>query len=147
MRDTLGFLCSGDFITGSEIPSYSVDVSLTIIEAIAPQKNMAIRIPAEAFRVFLLCVVWYTISSTNSVVGKKLLNEFPHPTTVAFAQVFCTALFLGPTLVFWRVPKAPVISKQAFYQLIIPLSFGKALAAVSAYFSIWKVSVSYAHTG
>lgn len=111
-------------------------------------QNMAvIRVPAEAFRVFFLCIIWYTISSTNSVVGKKLLNEFPHPTTVAFAQVLCTALFLGPTLVLWRVPKAVEIPGPAFYKLIIPLAFGKALAAVSAYFSIWKVPVSYAHTG
>jgi solute carrier family 35 protein E1 len=107
---------------------------------------MAIKIPAEALRVFLLCIVWYSISSTNSVIGKKLLNEFPHPTTVAFVQVLCTALFLGPTLLIWRVPKNMPIPRAALFKLIIPLSFGKALAAVSAYFSIWRIPVSYAHT-
>lgn len=107
---------------------------------------MAFKIPAEALRVFFLCVIWYSISSTNSVVGKKLLNEFPHPTTVAFVQVLCTALFMGPTLVVWRIPKNMPIPKGAFLKLIIPLSFGKALAAVSAYFSIWRIPVSYAHT-
>ncbi|KAK3743905.1 hypothetical protein QZH41_008765 [Actinostola sp. cb2023] len=107
---------------------------------------MAIRIPADALRVFFLCIIWYSISSTNSVVGKKLLNEFPHPTTVAFVQVLCTALFLGPTLMVWKVPKAVAIPRSAFIKLIVPLAFGKALAAVSAYFSIWRVPVSYAHT-
>ncbi|XP_001637221.2 solute carrier family 35 member E1 [Nematostella vectensis] len=107
---------------------------------------MASGIPGEAIRIFLLCTVWFTVSSTNNVITKRLLNKFPHPVTVAFVQVFSTALFMGPTLVLWRVPKYSAIPKTTFYKFIVPLSFGKALAAVSAYVSIWKVPVSYAHT-
>ena len=98
-------------------------------------------------RVVSLCVVWFSISSTNNVVGKKILTDFPHPVTVAMVQLVSTAAFLGPTLRIWQVPRHSKIPKAALLRLIIPLSLGKCLSVVSAHISIWRVSVSYAHTG
>ena len=101
----------------------------------------------EAFRIVLLCSLWYSISSTNSVIGKKILTDFPFPLTVAMVQVVSTALFLSPTLRVWNVPAMKSLPKSSLLKLILPLSFGKAFAAITAHVSIWRVPVSYSHTG
>lgn len=108
---------------------------------------MAVGFGTEAFRIILLCSLWYTISSTNSVIGKKILTDFPFPVTVAMVQVVSTALFLSPTLRVWNVPPMKSLPKSSLINLILPLSFGKAFAAITAHVSIWKVPVSYSHTG
>lgn len=108
---------------------------------------MATSFGAEAFRIVLLCTLWYTISSTNNVIGKKILTDFPFPVTVAMVQVVSTALYLSPTLRVWSVPPMKSLPKSSLLKLILPLSFGKAFAAITAHVSIWKVPVSYSHTG
>ena len=108
---------------------------------------MATSFGAEAFRIVLLCSLWYTISSTNNVIGKKILTDFPFPVTVAMVQVVSTALYLSPTLRVWSVPPMKSLPKSSLLKLILPLSFGKAFAAITAHVSIWKVPVSYSHTG
>ncbi|XP_020629593.1 solute carrier family 35 member E1-like [Orbicella faveolata] len=107
---------------------------------------MAVGFRSEAFRIVLLCSLWYTISSTNSVIGKKILTDFPFPLTVAMVQVVSTALFLSPTLRVWNVPPMKSLPKSSLLKLILPLSFGKAFAAITAHVSIWRVPVSYSHT-
>lgn len=107
---------------------------------------MATSFGAEAFRIVLLCSLWYTISSTNNVIGKKILTDFPFPVTVAMVQVVSTALYLSPTLRVWSVPPMKSLPKSSLLKLILPLSFGKAFAAITAHVSIWKVPVSYSHT-
>ncbi|XP_022800142.1 solute carrier family 35 member E1-like isoform X1 [Stylophora pistillata] len=107
---------------------------------------MAASFGSEALRIVLLCSLWYTISSTNNVIGKKILTDFPFPVTVAMVQVVSTALYLSPTLRVWSVPPMKSLPKSSLLKLILPLSFGKAFAAITAHVSIWKVPVSYSHT-
>lgn len=107
---------------------------------------MAVGFRAEAFRIILLCSLWYTISSTNNVIGKKLLMDFPYPVTVAMVHLLSTATYLSPTLHIWKVPRMPSIPKSSLITLILPLSFGKAFSSITSHISIWKVPVSYAHT-
>ena len=109
--------------------------------------KMAVGFRTEAFRIILLCSLWYTISSTNNVIGKKILIDFPFPVTVAMVQVVSTALYLSPTLRVWNVAPMKSLPRSSLLKLILPLSFGKAFAAVTAHVSIWKVPVSYSHTG
>lgn len=108
---------------------------------------MAIGFRTEAFRIILLCSLWYAISSTNNVIGKKILIDFPFPVTVAMVQVLSTALYLSPTLHVWKVPRMRSIPRSSLVKLILPLSFGKAFSSITSHVSIWKVAVSYAHTG
>lgn len=111
------------------------------------KSTMAVGFRAEAFRIILLCSLWYTISSTNNVIGKKLLMDFPYPVTVAMVHLLSTATYLSPTLHIWKVPRMPSIPKSSLITLILPLSFGKAFSSITSHISIWKVPVSYAHTG
>lgn len=118
------------------------DVSVEIPQIL----KMADGFRSEAFRIILLCSLWYTISSTNSVIGKKILTDFPFPVTVSMVQVLSTALYLSPTLRIWNVAPMKSLPKSSLLKLILPLSFGKAFAAITAHVSIWKVPVSYSHT-
>ncbi|XP_074611510.1 solute carrier family 35 member E1-like [Acropora palmata] len=107
---------------------------------------MAFGFRTEAFRIVFLCSLWYTISSSNNVIGKKILIDFPFPVTLAMVQVASTALYLSPTLHVWKIPRMRSIPKSSLAKLILPLSFGKAFSSITSHISIWKVPVSYAHT-
>jgi solute carrier family 35 protein E1 len=91
--------------------------------------------------------MWYISSAGGNVIGKLVLNEFPYPMTMSMVQLSSAALYLGPILALLGVPKTGEISRQYFLTMIIPLAFGKFISSVSSHISIWKVSVSYAHTG
>ena len=55
--------------------------------------------------------------------------------------------FLTPTLSYLDIAPAPHFSKNFYVKRIVPLAVGKLLGAISSHFSIWKVPVSYSHTG
>ena len=98
-------------------------------------------------KIFLCCVAWYSVSSVNNVVGKIVLNEFPYPMTVSMVQLGSITLFVIPILKLQSIPQATNIPVKYWITMIIPLAAGKFFASVSAHISLWKVSVSYAHTG
>ena len=98
-------------------------------------------------RVMLLCAAWYLISSGNNVVGKTLLNEFPYPMTVTMVQLVSIAMCSSPVLRWMKVRRRSDISWSYYKRIIIPLALGKFLASVFSHVSIWRVPVSYAHTG
>lgn len=96
--------------------------------------------------VLTLCILWYVISSSNNVIGKMVLNEFPFPMTVTMVQLCSITLYSGPFFNLWRIRKYQNISRGYYWRLIIPLALGKFLASVTSHISLWKVPVSYAHT-
>ncbi|PSN38915.1 Solute carrier family 35 member E1 [Blattella germanica] len=100
----------------------------------------------EVFTVLFFCILWYVISSSNNVIGKMLLNEFPYPLTVTMVQLSSITIYSGPFFNMWGVRKFVDISWNYYIKVIIPLALGKFLASVSSHVSIWKVPVSYAHT-
>ncbi|CAH0555416.1 unnamed protein product [Brassicogethes aeneus] len=100
----------------------------------------------EVVTVLLLCISWYVVSSSNNVVGKTLLNEFPYPMTMTMVQLLSITVLSGPLFNLWGVRKYVDISWRYYFRLIVPLAFGKFVASVFSHVSIWKVPVSYAHT-
>ncbi|VDK76491.1 unnamed protein product [Litomosoides sigmodontis] len=88
---------------------------------------------------------WYFVSSASSIVNKVTLQSYPYPITVALVSLCYVELCSIPVLRLWRV-KQPSISNCCLIYYIIPISFGKVIAVVSAYVSVWRVSVSYVQT-
>ncbi|KAJ4450027.1 solute carrier family 35 member E1 homolog [Periplaneta americana] len=100
----------------------------------------------EVFTVLFFCILWYVVSSSNNVIGKMLLNDFPYPMTVTMVQLTSITLYSGPFFNMWGVRRFVDISWSYYMKVIVPLALGKFLASVSSHVSIWKVPVSYAHT-
>ncbi|KDR22076.1 solute carrier family 35 member E1 homolog [Zootermopsis nevadensis] len=100
----------------------------------------------DVFAVLFFCLLWYVVSSSNNVIGKMLLNDFPYPMTVTMVQLTSITLYSGPFFNMWGVRKFVDISWGYYMKVIVPLALGKFLASVSSHVSIWKVPVSYAHT-
>ncbi|KAH8339671.1 hypothetical protein KR074_002422 [Drosophila pseudoananassae] len=96
--------------------------------------------------VLMMCLFWYVISSSNNVIGKMVLNEFPFPMTVTLVQLCSITLYSGPFFNLWRIRKYQEIPRSYYWRLIVPLAVGKLLASVTSHISLWKVPVSYAHT-
>ena len=101
----------------------------------------------NVMKIVLLCIAWYISSSANSVVGKIILSDFPYPMTVSMVQLVSITVYSLPILFIWSVPSATRIPLKYWLQMILPLAFGKFFASVSSHVSLWKVPVSYAHTG
>lgn len=115
---------------------------------IACQHNMAhSKRSREICNVLFLCVAWYIVSSTNNVISKTVLNEFPYPLTMTMVQLLSITILSGPLFNLWGIRKYVDISWNYYWKLIVPLAFGKFMASVFSHVSIWKVPVSYAHTG
>lgn len=98
-------------------------------------------------KLILVCIMWYISSASGNVIGKLVLNEFPYPMTMTMVQLASAALYLGPILKLLGVPTTVEINRRYYIIMILPLAFGKFISSVSSHVSIWKVSVSYAHTG
>lgn len=101
----------------------------------------------QILNVIVLCLFWYIISSSNNVIGKMVLSEFPYPMTVTMVQLTSITLYSGPFFNLWGVRKYADMSWRYYFRFIVPLALGKFFASVTSHISIWKVPVSYAHTG
>lgn len=101
----------------------------------------------QTVSVIILCLLWYIISSSNNVIGKMVLNAFPYPMTITMVQLLSISIYSGPFFNLFNIRKYIPIPWNYYIRLIIPLALGKFLASVTSHISIWKVPVSYAHTG
>ena len=103
----------------------------------------------DVFRVLFLCLAWYSLSSGGNIIVKVLLNDFPYPMTVVMVQLLSIWVYLQPVLRFWRIPPIDTVRVplRYYFTMIFPLACGKFITAVSAHVSLWRITVSYAHTG
>lgn len=100
----------------------------------------------EICEIVVLCLCWFSVSSTNNIITKQILNSWSHPLTLTLVQLCSIYVYLKPTLFTLRIERKSVKKKHLLI-FIIPLSFGKFVASISSHFSLSKVSVSYSHTG
>ena len=49
-------------------------------------------------RIVFVCICWYIVSSSNGVLGKTILSQFPFPMTVTMVQLFSIAVWSPPLL-------------------------------------------------
>ncbi|VDO44118.1 unnamed protein product [Haemonchus placei] len=116
-------------------------------------------------RVAAICFCWYVVSSASSITNKillqvyltvshsyfgirycsKIMYNYPYPTTLALSNLMWVPIYSIPLLRLWEC-KVVKLTPLQYRKYLTPISAGKALAVVSAYFSLWKVPVSYAHT-
>ena len=101
----------------------------------------------QALKIVTLCALWYTFSAGNNVLGKQILSAFPYPTTLSMVHLLALNCFLGPALAVLGVEQTPHLSRRYYLRRMVPLALGKLFASISAHISIWRVPVSYAHTG
>lgn len=101
----------------------------------------------ELLSVVILCLLWYIVSSSNNVIGKMLLSDFPYPMTVTMIQLLSITVYSEIFFNMWGIRKYIDMSWSYYFKLIVPLALGKFIASVLTHVSIWKVPVSYAHTG
>lgn len=99
------------------------------------------------YQVILLCCLWYSISSTNNVIGKVVLTNLPFPLTVTIVHLGSIALYSGPVLALSGVRPQLEMEWSTWCKCILPLVLGKFFTSVTSHVSLWKVPVSYAHTG
>lgn len=101
----------------------------------------------ETLTVGALCVTWYALSSASNVVGKLVLTEFPFPMTVTMVQLLSTVLYSAPVFAVCNVRRAPKFPRKYYFNVLIPLAVAKFFTTMFSQISIWKVPISYAHTG
>ena len=52
----------------------------------------------EFVRILFVCICWYIVSSSNGVLGKTILSQFPFPMTVTMVQLLSIAIWSPPLL-------------------------------------------------
>ena len=115
----------------------------------------------DFIRIVFVCICWYIVSSSNGVLGKTILSQFPYPVTVTMVQLLSIAVWSPPLLkVSYKFKFKKYISFSQVLgvrkyessnwsyhmRMLFPLAFAKFLSSVLARVSVWKVPVHYAHT-
>jgi len=100
----------------------------------------------DSLRIVFICICWYIVSSSNGVLGKTILSQFPFPMTMTMVQLASIALWSPPLLKVLGVRGYESKGWSYHWKMLFPLAFAKFLSSVLAHISVWKVPVSYAHT-
>ena len=52
----------------------------------------------DFIRIVFVCICWYIVSSSNGVLGKTILSQFPYPMTCVMVQLTSIAVWSPPLL-------------------------------------------------
>lgn len=100
----------------------------------------------DFIRIVFVCICWYIVSSSNGVLGKTILSQFPYPMTCVMVQLLSIAIWSPPLLKILGVRQFESSSWTYHFRMLFPLAFAKFLSSVLAHVSVLKVPVHYAHT-
>lgn len=89
------------------------------------------------------------VSIATNLVGKKLLSNFPYPTTATMIQLTSTFVYSIPACYFLGIPSIEYkdIVRFSFFIPIIFLTFGKFTFQFATQQSIKANTISFTHTG
>nr|CAD2206925.1 unnamed protein product [Meloidogyne enterolobii] len=96
-------------------------------------------------QIILICICWWSSSSVSSILNKLALQSYPYPLTIALSACLNNALYALPLIKIFKITTVH-ISTGYLLRVIFPISVGRAVGITSAYFALWKVTVSYAQT-
>ena len=117
--------------------------------------------------IFVLCVLWYAVSSGSNIVGKLLLTEFRFPCSIALFHLVSLSIFVSPFVCSSRrqsttstsssgdhneltstsSPTSASFSARCWLTFIVPLAAGKFLSSYLSLISIANIPVSFSSTG
>ncbi|KAL7077228.1 hypothetical protein ACQ4LE_003714 [Meloidogyne hapla] len=96
-------------------------------------------------QIIFICIFWWSSSSVQSILNKLALQSYPFPLTIALSSCLNSALYALPLIRIFKITTVH-ISTGYLLRVIFPISVGRAVGIASAYFALWKVTVSYAQT-
>ncbi|KAF7634711.1 TPT domain-containing protein [Meloidogyne graminicola] len=99
-------------------------------------------------QIISICIFWWSSSSVLSILNKIALQiffKYPFPLTIALSSCLNNALYALPLIRIFKISTVH-ISTEYLLKVILPISVGRAIGITSAYFALWKVTVSYAQT-
>lgn len=100
----------------------------------------------DFLRIALICCMWYVVSTANGIIGKWILNVFPHPMTITLCQLVTISIYTPPLLKCLNIRPMTGVSWKYYLKYVVSLAAFKFISSVCAHISIWKTEVSYAHT-
>lgn len=120
----------------------------TALDELTETKGFKMRWKAvkDFLRIALICCMWYVVSTANGIIGKWILNVFPHPMTITLCQLVTIAIYTPPLLKCLNIRPMTGVSWKYYLRYIVSLAVFKFISSVCAHISIWKTEVSYAHT-
>jgi len=75
-----------------------------------------------------------------------MMKQYPYPLTITLAHMIANSILIYPVLMVAGLSHQTKTPHSLFLRFLLPLGIGKLLSSVAAHVSIWKVSISYAHT-
>uniref|UniRef100_A0A0K0F2D9 Solute carrier family 35 member E1 (inferred by orthology to a human protein) n=1 Tax=Strongyloides venezuelensis TaxID=75913 RepID=A0A0K0F2D9_STRVS len=93
-------------------------------------------------------LIWWGCSACGNIINKYVLNDYPYPLSVAMNSLLNSMLYASILVCISKISTKSLKRTPIGYQFrwLLPFALGKALAVVSTYFGLLKVSISYAQT-
>ncbi|CEF60713.1 Sideroflexin-5 [Strongyloides ratti] len=129
----------------------SFAASLPVALALFPQESKinTIDLEDEIRKNTTSDILYYNKGiACGNIINKYVLNDYPYPLSVAMNSLLNSMLY-SSLLVYVSKTSSNLLKHRSFsYTLrwLLPFAFGKAMAVVSTYFGLLKVSISYAQT-
>ena len=76
----------------------------------------------DLVRIVLLCIFWYVVGSSNGVLGKWILSEFPFPVTLTMVQVSIVCLSQNISYIGSNTTVLGYVAKILPYHCILELN-------------------------
>uniref|UniRef100_A0A0K0EL79 Sidoreflexin n=1 Tax=Strongyloides stercoralis TaxID=6248 RepID=A0A0K0EL79_STRER len=98
--------------------------------------------------IIITFLIWWGCSACGNIINKYVLNDYPYPLSVAMNSLLNSMLYSSLLVYISKTTTNSFKHKSINYTIrwLLPFALGKALAVISTYFGLLKVSISYAQT-